>query len=293
MGEGGLRLRRLCAATATTGPASAHPPGGVRVPPHLLVSWRRGRQGIATPVKPAARAGTVSVACPRSAWAAGVPSWGRRRWGWLGGAKGCRRRRRWLPIGGSLGGRGPLGAAEGKRRKVPLDTKVPRARVEARGAGGEAGVGEDAGAAGSLETRRLRAGGLLGGGGALAWGTGRHKAPGGQPLWLAGHTPECRSNRRRRDCGKPREPGRWCGGGGGGFHRCLGCSGFSQCFSVSQLGGPGLSSLTSPPHCHIAFPCGFFPTRSLPYFSPTPSGVSSVLPSARGTFANDRMPDSF
>lgn len=106
--------------------------------------------------------------------------------GVVGGVKGCRRRRRWLPTGGSLGGRWPRGAAEGKRRKVPIDTKVPGARVEARGAGGEAGVGEDAGAAGSLETRRLRAGGLLGGGGALAWGAGRHKAP-GSPLAGGSH----------------------------------------------------------------------------------------------------------
>lgn len=48
-------------------------------------------------------------------------------------------------------------------------------------------------------------------------------------------------------------------------------------------------SRASPPPCHIESPV-VFPSFS-PYFSPTPFRVSSLLPSAWGTFANDRMPE--
>lgn len=113
-------------------------------------------------------------------------------------------------------------------------------------------------------------------------------------LLLAGHTPECRSNRRRRDCGKPREPGERGFGGD---------SPLSQpqlLFSVFMSGAsaPHLSWVapvffpTLPPTLPHRLPL-WFPTHSLPYFSPTPSGVSGILPSARGRFANDRMPDLF
>lgn len=192
----------------------------------------------------------MSVECPRATWAAGVPSW----LGDLGGGAP-------VAFAGVRGGSGlpgrlvaPRGGGRGRGGKSPRDTKVPGVRVEARAAG----VGEDAALRAPWRRGRLRAGG---------WATPRGRSPrvGDRvdtklraALLLAGHTPECRSNRRRRDCGKPKEPGKR----GWGWVPPLSqpqllCSVFMFGASVPHLSWVApVFSPTTPPHCHIAFPCG-------------------------------------
>lgn len=132
-----------------------------------------------------------------------------------------------------------------------------------------------------------------GGGGALAWGAGRDKDQGSLPL--ASHTPECGSEQRWRECGKPKEPvGRGTWGGGGGlpsivvsvtvaFLSVFVPDGFAPQFS--WIAPHSLPPITpSLPHW---LSCGF--PLVLPVPLTTPFWVSSILPSAWGTFANDRM----
>lgn len=191
---------------------------------------------------------------------------------------------------GSVGGRWPRGAAEGKRRKVPRDTKGPWGR----GGGAGGGSGRGRGAAGSLETREA----------ARGWASPRGRSPrvGSGPTQSSGQ-PSCwrvtplsvAATGGGGTVGNPEYPG-------------FGGEGYSTVVSTAvaflgvlcpvlllpiSAGWPQFfSPPSSPPHCHIAFPCGFL-LNSLPYFSPTPSGASGILPSARRTFANDRMPDLF
>lgn len=204
----------------------------------------------------------MSVACPRAPWAAGVRSW-------LGGPGG-----EGLPSlppefaadRGFLGGWWPRGAAGGEEAESPPPETQRSPGPGWRRGRRAAGVGEDAALRAPWRRGRLRAGG---------WAAPRGRSPRvGErvdtklraALLLAGHTPECRSNRRRRDCGKPREAGK---------RRVVGVPPLSQpqlLFSVFMSGAsaPHLSwvapvfSPTPPPHCHIAFPCG-----SPLIFSPT------------------------